>query len=225
MLERAEPGKAGAINAGLEAVQDWPVIVVDADIRVDFRALEAVAACLAADNAAIAAPALRVDCRRSSRWVRAYYRVWLGQPYVTQDCVGSGIYGLSRRAAEAVAPLPSVIADDAFVRGRFPRAERRAVACGADGAPVWFTVTAPADLRSLLRIEARRRAGDAELRAMGALARADGRTTLGSLRRAPAASLADRAVYAAIKLAGRALYLWNRLRRRHRVWWRDESSR
>lgn len=225
VIELAEPGKAHAINAGLALVQAFPVIIVDADVRVDFAALEAVADRLNRGDAALAAPRLAVDTAGASRWVRAYYRVWLEQPYVTEDLTGSGIYGLSEQGVRRLGQLPPLIADDAYARSRFTRAERRSVERTAQGAPAQFTITAPANLPSLLRIEARRRAGDAELRAFAPPPPRADATSLHSLRRASRASLADKLVYAAIKLAGRLLFRWNRLRGQHRIWWRDESSR
>lgn len=224
VLERDQPGKAGAINTGLAMAPWFPVMIVDADVRVDFAALDAVADQLNDGETALAAPRLAVDLSRASRWVRAYYRVWLEQPYVRNDCVGSGIYGLSRDAAEQLGPLPALIADDAWVRRRIPRAGRRSVDRTACGEPAAFTITAPANLASLLRIEARRRAGDAQLRAI-LPPPPDDVTSLGSLARTRTASPVDRLIYAAIKLAGRLLFRWNRLRGRHGVWLRDESSR
>ncbi|MFA7587071.1 MAG: glycosyltransferase, partial [Novosphingobium sp.] len=160
VVQIPEPGKANAINRGLDLAHAGPVLVVDADIRVDFAALAAVAECLRDGRTMIAAPALAVDWSRASRWVRAYYRVWLTQPYVTEDLTGSGVFGLSREGIARLGRLPAIIADDAYARSRFAQAERLSVSLCAEGRDTSFTVTAPADLRSLLRIEARRRAGD-----------------------------------------------------------------
>ncbi|MFA7586642.1 MAG: hypothetical protein WCY11_10695, partial [Novosphingobium sp.] len=73
-------------------------------------------------------------------------------------------------------------------------------------------------------IEARRRAGDAELNARYPSPFPQSRTSARSLTKSRA-SAGDRVIYLLVKLGGRMLFAWNRLRGRHRLWLRDESSR
>lgn len=227
IVEIPRAGKANAINHGLVSTKAFPVFVVDADVITSFAALAATARSLGDKKAMIAAPALTVDCERSSAAVRAYYRVWQSLPYVRDGLIGSGIYGLSEVAADRIGMLPEVIADDQFVRLQFAPEERLSVQADGNGNSVSFIVTAPRNLLPLLRIEARRRAGDAELAQLPQMRKQPRDTTLGSLLRygCRPAQWADLAIYLGIKIGGRVLYLFNRLRGRSKTWWRDDSSR
>ena len=224
IVDIPQGGKANAINLGLSMCSAYPVFIVDADIVVSFDSLSAAATELADGTAMIAAPALEIECEHSSYLVRAYYRVWQELPYVKEDMVGSGVYGLSEAAARRLGSLPDIIADDSFVRAKFARNERKSVSVSPVGGKAVFVVTAPHDLRSLLRIEARRRAGDAQLRTLSIPQAAQSRTVLGGLF-SQLHRPVDLAIYLSIKALGRAGYWINRMRGRHEIWQRDESTR
>jgi len=227
MVEIPRAGKANAINHGLVVTEYYPVLVIDADIITSFGALQETARRLRDTNAMVATPALHVDIDQSSLAVRAYYRVWQVLPYVSRGLIGSGIYGLSEQAVDCVGVLPEVIADDQYVRQQFTSDERLSVRADDEGNLVSFTIIAPRSLWALLRIEARRRAGDAELASLPSIDQSPRDTTWASLlryARGPA-QLVDLVIYLAVKMGGRVLYRINRWRGRANVWWRDDSSR
>lgn len=228
VLDIAQGSKIIALNAGNAAASVAPRFFVDADIVVSGQALRAVARELAKDgNIRAAAPALDVDLTGCSWPVRAYYKVWLRQPYVLDGMVGSGIFGLSATGLAEIGQFPDIIADDFYVRSRFAPAQRARIDRDEDGKPLKFIVFPPRDLRSLVRIESRRRVGDMQLKQAhdtGHTARTTtGNTLLAALGNG--VGVFDLAWYVAIKAAGQA---WARLQMRSRkpiVWKRDESSR
>jgi len=228
VIELDQGSKVLAINAGNAAARATPRFFVDADVVVTGRSLAATAEVLRADGPVhAAAPALKVDLAGCSWPIRSYYRVWLHQPYVHNGMVGSGVYGLSATGLARVGEIPPIIADDAFVRTRFADGERLRVEAGSDGRPASFTVFPPRDLGSLLRIEARRRAGDLQLGQGHDTAHNRRTTTGGSLLASLGKGVGpiDLAVYLAIKLASRAMAARLVKRRAPIAWARDESSR
>ncbi len=227
VIELEIGSKPAALNEGVRAARARPCFFVDADVVVSFSALEAAARALAEPGVKAVAPKLRVDLDGCSWPVRAYYKVWRQQPYVQDGLVGSGVYGLSADGLRVVGAFPNIIADDGYVRSRFAASERRSVAADADARPIEFVVFPPRDAASLVRIEARRREGDAQLRARHPSPQTEGSTTAGSalsglFRRY---NPVDLAAYLTIKTAGRVLYQLRRISGRSGLWLRDDSSR
>lgn len=235
VLDIARGSKILALNEGNAAATVSPRFFLDADIVVSPRALAAVARVLGEDGAIkAAAPALDVDLTGCSWPVRAYYKVWLQQPYVRVGMVGSGLFGLSASGLAEVGTFPDVVADDLYVRTRFAPEQRMRVERDAQGAAVSFTVFPPRDLRSLVRIESRRRAGDMQLKLSTHDTEHTARTTTGgSLLSALGkesgghgrVGLLDLAWYLAIKIAGRQMARRTIRAKKQIVWERDDSSR
>lgn len=227
VVELAQGSKTLAINAGLDLARSRPVLIVDADVGVTHAALSAVADVLRDPAVMAASPAPRLEMGGSDPWVRAYYRVWREHSYREQGVGGSGVYGLSDAGLERIGRFPAIIADDSFVRTRFPLDQQRRVAVDGEGRAVFAIVRAPLRASDLLACEARWRAGDAQLRARGG-----GTAPLGRGKRLEARALlartrspTDMAAYYLIKLAGRALFALNRARGRSGHWFRDASRR
>lgn len=217
VVEIATASKTAAINAGLAQTRDFPVLVVDADIRVGTRALAALAGVLRQDGVMAASPSARFDTDRSSAPVRAYYRVWSTLGYLDSGVGGSGVYGLSEAGARALGALPPVIGDDTYVRWFFPLEQQRRLSADESEA----TIEAPRRLFDLLACEARWQAGNRQLRAL-MTEPADDKTRADAAR-APA--LADVAIYYAVKLIGRLRLLKGRVTGGATAWGRDLSSR
>jgi len=207
VLERAEPGKAGAIAAGLAAARHETVIVVDADVTISGAALDALALALADAEVWAVSPAVTFDLAGCDWWVRRYYRVFARHPYLQSGVGGAGVYGLSAEGRAAVGSFPPVRSDDGLVRGLIPPARQRRVAWDETGRGVASQVRPPRHLAQLLRAEARWRRGDGELAALG-LATPRFPRFLGTALRRREITLADVAVYALVKLAGRLLAAW-----------------
>ena len=217
VIELGKGSKTGAINAGIAQTRDFPVLVVDADIRIEARALDALANALRRDGVMAASPSARLDTVRSSAPVRAYYRVWASLGYLDTGVGGSGVYGLSEAGARALGTLPPVIGDDTYVRWFFPMNQQRRLPADESVA----RIEAPHRLSDLLACEARWQAGNRQLRAM--LAEPAGDKTRNRADRAPA--LSDAVIYYAIKLVGRLRLMKARVTGATSVWGRDLSSR
>lgn len=223
VIETLVPGKAHAINLGLAAAPDGPVIVMDADISLDLATLDRLAAVLDEPGVLAAAPAAIFDTERAGAIIRGYYRFFAAHPYMTAGVGGSGVYGLSAQGRHLLGPLPNILSDDDYVRHRFALTAQRRVSCYADGRPLGVIVRTPRTLHELIRTESRWRAGDTA--AAGATQRSGHVATLSRTCRVGGAGISALASYIAVKLAGRALLAVNRLRGRSGIWYRDTSSR
>ena len=105
VVDLPEPSKTAALNAGDDAAGDvFPRLYLDADILVDLPAVRAVADVLTTDEPRAAAPALRAVTTGRPFVVRGFYHVFTRLPWVTDNLVGSGFYGLSRAGAPASGP-------------------------------------------------------------------------------------------------------------------------
>lgn len=227
VLDIAEGSKPRAMNAASAQALFFPRIYLDADIRCDYRSLAALAAVLRQPGIMAASPAIRMDLSRSNAFIRSYYKVWLTQPYVTRNMVGSGCYGLSREAAEKIGPFPTIIGDDIWVHSRFAEGERASVSQDADGQPVFFTVSPPRRAIDQVRVETRRRLGNMELRRLHPSPHYSGSNSAADLPLAlrGGATVFDIAVYLGIKSLARLRSEWARRRSKTIVWERDNLAR
>ncbi|MEM6475495.1 MAG: glycosyltransferase [Pseudomonadota bacterium] len=227
VLDIPEGSKSKAMNKANREAEHFPRIYLDADVQCGYPALEAVVNTLKQPGVMAASPAIKMDLSQSNWFIRAYYRVWMTQPYVTRSMVGSGCFGLSEEGYKKIGDFPHVTGDDIWVYSRFTEEERRNVAANEAGDPVWFTVSPPRRALDQIRVEARRRLGNEEIRRDYPSAHYDGSNTPGDLRLAlkNGASILDIVAYLAIKAAAR-------LRARHSgrksaaiIWERDLGAR
>ncbi len=229
VLEIAKGSKILALNQGNAAAVATPRFFVDADIVVSGKALRAVAEKLDdSTQVRAAAPALHVDLTGCSAPVRSYYKVWMQQPYVKVGMVGSGIFGLSAKGLAEVGTFPDIIADDLYVRTRFAPEQRLRVERDGAGEAVRFTVFPPRDLKTLIRIEGRRRAGDMQLDQSHATDHSKRTTTGGTLLGAlgkDGVGPIDLAWYIVIKTIGRISARKKLQANKPIAWTRDDSSR
>lgn len=227
VLDLPPGSKVIAMNAGNRIATAAPRFFLDADVQCSYAALAATAEALRQPGVMAASPALKMDLSRSDFWVRAYYRVWLTQPYVTDRMVGSGLFGLSAQGLERIGEIPPTFADDTWVLTRFSYDERRNVAFDSAGDPVSFLVSPPRSLRDQIRIEARRRIGGEQVRTLYPsphTGRINHPRDLGKALKANA-SLLDVAIYLAMKATAIARYRWNQKRGKAPVWVRDLGAR
>lgn len=227
VLDIAEGSKPKAMNAAHAQAKYYPRIFLDADIRCDYHSLSALAAALRQPGVMAASPALRMDLSRANRFIRSYYRVWVTQPYVTRNMVGSGCYGLSREGHEQIGPFPHITGDDIWVHSRFAEDERLSVREDGQGEPVYFTVSPPRRAIDQIRVETRRRLGNRELLRLHPSPHYAGSNSAGDLKQAlkQGASVLDIGIYLAIKLLARLRMAWVRRRSDKIVWERDHSAR
>jgi len=163
VIELGKGSKTAAMNAANAIAEHFPRIYLDADVQCRYASLEALAQALSEPGQLAASPALRCDLSRSNALTRAYYRVWLTQPYVTRNMVGSGCFGLSKAGYEAIGDFPPITGDDIWVYSRFREEERRNISTNSNGEPVFFTVSPPRRIIDQIRVETRRRLGNEEV--------------------------------------------------------------
>ncbi|MFV0317275.1 MAG: glycosyltransferase [Microthrixaceae bacterium] len=149
VIERAQPGKIGALNEGDAISIAFPRVYLDADVIVDTASLRLIAATLSEGEVEAAAPQIEMNVRSSSWIVRSYYKVWADMDWADSSVMGSGCYALSERGRQRFGLFPDVMADDYWVNAQFPRQARRRV----EGAS--SKVLAARNLRLLIRRKAR----------------------------------------------------------------------
>lgn len=217
VIELSVASKSAALNAGDDQATRFPRIYLDADIELPIAALRATAGALTRPGTLCASPTPAFALDDRPRFVRDYYGVWQQLPYLTEEMVGTGVYGLSEEGRARFDRFPDLTADDQFVLQQFDRGERSALTGHH------FVVHPPTTLRGLLAIRRRAYRGVAELEASG-MARHQAATgsgrRLGELARSPRRWPAI-ATYVGISLWAKASARWGNSSR----WERDDSAR
>jgi glycosyltransferase involved in cell wall biosynthesis len=227
VIDLPQPSKTAAINAANAAASHYPRVYLDADVECPFATARALAEALDEPGSMTAAPAIRLDLDGADRLVRAYYRVWLAQPYARSGMGGAGCYALSQAAIEQVGRFPLVIGDDVWIHTRFAPQSKRYVTHDRAGRPVFTVVHPPRHALEQMRVEARRRIGNLEVLRDHASPHNIRPVDTGGLRSALGSGLglSDVLVHFGIKLAARLLARWSLWRGAGAHWSRDTSSR
>jgi hypothetical protein len=156
VLELATASKPAALNAANEYLRGVPVVYLDADTVLVPGTLRALLAAMREAGGPVLVGPRPILVRPRDRMARGFAAVWSRLPSVEGDVVGSGCYAVNADGRRRWDDFPDVVADDAFVRSRFTRAERRL----AGGAGLLLVLPAG---RELVRVLARWRQGNAEL--------------------------------------------------------------
>lgn len=219
VVDRPEPGKAAALNAGEARARTFPRVYLDADIVAPPGAIAELSAVLGGRMLA-AVPRRRLNTAGRSWPVRAYYSINERLPAFTTGLFGRGMIALSAEGRRRFDAFPELVADDLFLDSLFTD-EEKAVA-----AAVEVVVEAPMTTRDLLGRLVRVRRGNAQMRDA---ARSGGVTASvrGSDRRAWLRVVArePRLIPAAIPYVVITFIASFRARRASSDWGRDESTR
>ena len=156
VLDRPQPGKPGALNAGDAAARHPLRAYLDADVTVSPGLMGQLAAALTGREARYASGNPQVTAQGVA--ARAYARLWRQLPFVTDDVPGFGLFAVNAAGRARWGEFPDIISDDTFVRLHFAPDERVRVAAGYD----WPMVQG---LRRLIRVRARQDRGVAEIAA------------------------------------------------------------
>lgn len=221
VVELAEGGKVGALNAGDAAVSAFPRVYLDADVVLSAGTLRRLRDELDTDQPLVAAPAVRFELAGRPFAVKAFYDAYAQLPYVREGMTGLGVYGLSAAGRTRFGEFPPVTADDLFVQRLFTPAQRRTLTDAG------FTVQTPRTLAALLAVRTRTVFGNTQLAAHQADDPSFGATSGGTTRalldgvRAGRISAPAAAVYTLVMLEAR-----RRARGRGAgTWHRDDSTR
>lgn len=161
VIETPTPGKTGALQLGDEALGAvFPRFYIDADVTLARGTIHAMCQVLQEGQADLVA-VRRVHLTQDVTAVSAHIaRTWDALPFARQAGF-LGAIGLSASGRAAWDRWPDVMGDDIFVAASVP-ADRRMILPG-------FTASTspPSDFRGWVRMRARWRRGEVQLRAMG----------------------------------------------------------
>lgn len=198
VLDLAQGGKPGALNAGDRAAGAAARAYLDADVTVSPGLIAALIAALEVPGPVYASGTARIP-RAASALTRAYARFWQQLPFARSVAPGYGLFAVNGPGRARWGDFPAIISDDTFVRLQFLPQERVQVAETYD----WPMIEGFA---ALTRVRRRQDAGVAEIDRLypGLLSR-EGKAPLG-LTRLAALALRDPlgfVAYAAVSLAVR----------------------
>lgn len=168
VVDRPEPGKAGALNAGDDVAPAGPRVYLDADIVAPPGAVAALTARLGAAPAVHAVvPGRRLETAGRPLAVRAYSAISERLPAFRTGLFGRGMIMLSEEGRARFDAFPAMVADDLFLDSQFAPTEKASVEA------VVVSVEAPFTTRELLNRLVRVRRGNAQMRAAAAAGEID----------------------------------------------------
>lgn len=197
VLDLAEGGKIGALNAADAATSAPARLYLDADVTVSPPLLAQIVAALDRAAPAYASGRLRITARGAV--ARAYARLWARVPFMARGVPGCGLFAVNSAGRARWGEFPQVIADDTFVRLQFAPKERIAV-------PAPYDWPIAEGFGRLVRVRRRQDAGVREIAArFPALMRNEDKapTGAGGLMRLALAAPVAFAVYASVAIAVR----------------------
>lgn len=157
VLDLAEGGKLGALNAGEAAASGEALIYLDADVFVSPPLMAQIAQALDTDAPRYASGRPNVTVRGG--WlIRAYTRFWRTTPFMTQGVPGFGVFAMNRAGRARWGDWPDIISDDTFARWNFTAEERVSVPAPYD----WPMIDS---FGQLVRVRRRQNVGVAEVAA------------------------------------------------------------
>jgi glycosyltransferase involved in cell wall biosynthesis len=159
VVERAEPGKPGALNAAERIAAGFPRAYLDADIVAPSGALRSLAEPLLTSRSVLATmPARRIVTTGRPWPVRAYFRINQRLPVFHHGLFGRGLIVVSEAGRARFSDFPALTADDLFLDAQFTDAEKREVT------EVEVEVESPRTTTALVRRLIRVRRGSTEMR-------------------------------------------------------------
>jgi len=158
VVELAEAGKAGALNAGDTVAASFPRVYLDADMTLTGAQIHAIVALLDQPGVLASTAVRRMVTRGSGVPVKGYYAINNRLPLFRDALFGRGVIALSKEGRGRFETFPGVIADDLFLDSLFAPGEKR------EAPAVVSRVAAPRRTRDLVRRLARVRSGNRALR-------------------------------------------------------------
>lgn len=157
VIDRPEPGKPGALNAGDAAATGETRLYLDADVTIERGMLRALVSALAGPEPRFASGALVIEGAHTA-FSRFYARLWARLPFMSATVPGCGLFAVNAAGRARWGAFPEVLADDVFVRLLFSPAERVAV-------HPRFHWPIAASFGAMVRVRRRQRAGVREIAA------------------------------------------------------------
>lgn len=157
VIERAEGGKLGALNAGDAATGAGIRVYLDADVTVSPPLLSGLAAVLSRPDPAWASGRVRITAQGAVS--RAYARLWARVPFMARGVPGCGLFAVNAAGRARWGDWPAIISDDTFARLSFRPGERHPV-----DAPYDWPIAE--GFANLVRVRRRQDRGVAQLAAL-----------------------------------------------------------
>lgn len=199
VLDSEIGGKPAALNRADAAATGDIRIYLDADVVMSPPLLDELAQTLDRPEPTYASGTLVVSPAES--WItRAYGRIWVRLPFMTEGVPGAGLFAVNASGRARWEEFPEIISDDTFVRLQFQPDERLP-------APAPYSWPLVEGFSSLVRVRRRQDAGVAELdRLYPGILNREGKTPLTPryLTRLALTDPIGLAVYIAVSLAVRA---------------------
>lgn len=210
VIERAEGGKLGALNAG-DAAATGPVrVYLDADVTLSPPLLAQLARALSPDRPLYASGTVEIAAEGAVS--RAYARFWRRVPFMVNGTPGCGLFAVNAQGRARWTTFPDIISDDIFVRLCFAPEERLKV-------PAPYRWPIAEGLPALIRVRRRQDAGVQQIeRDHAALLKNDdkppfpARAKLALALRDPLAFATYTAVALAVKFSPQRDQSWTRSR-------------
>ena len=155
VIDIAQGGKLNALNQGDAAARGAVLVYLDADVRVEPPLLSEIYALLNGDGPGYASGRPYVLGGHSA-FSRAYGRLWVRLPFVTQGVPGFGLFAMNRAGRSRWQSWPQIIADDTYARLMFAPSERHLAHAGYR----WPLVQG---FRNLVRVRRRQNQGVEEI--------------------------------------------------------------
>lgn len=129
LIERAQGGKPGALQAGDDAAHGPTRIYLDADVMVTPGLIAALWRALDTPEPRYASGTPQLA--RAGSWIsQAYGRFWRSLPFVATGVPGFGVFATNAAGRARWQTWPDIISDDTFARLQFAPQERIRVAEG-----------------------------------------------------------------------------------------------
>lgn len=158
VIERAQGGKPGALNAGDSVANGDNRLYLDADIEVAPELLGQLDEALTQVAPIYVSGKMRI-AHAQTMASRAYGRIYARVPFMTDGVPGAGLFAVNAAGRARWAQFPEIISDDTFVRLSFRPQERQSVVATYD----WPLVEG---FSKLVKVRRRQDAGVAEIAAL-----------------------------------------------------------
>lgn len=155
VLDLAQGGKPGALNAGDAAASHPARAYLDADVIVSPDLIAQLQTALASDRPLYATGTPRIPRPRSAV-TRAYARFWQKLPFAQANAPGYGLFATNAAGRARWTTFPPLISDDTYIRLHFTPSERLQVPAPYD----WPMIEG---FTALARVRRRQDAGVREL--------------------------------------------------------------
>lgn len=156
VIERAEGGKPGALNAGDAVARGVVRVYLDADVTVAPDLLQQLVDVL--DVAAPRYASGQVEIEAETPLSQAYARIWRRVPFMRDVVPGCGLFAVNAAGRARWGDFPRIISDDIYVRLQFRPDERFGVS-----APYRWPIAE--GWRNLVKVRRRQNAGVDEISA------------------------------------------------------------